>query len=245
MTLLVTPDGKAEELASRSRRSELSRKQILARRNEDWRVDHDIGRDDQDSGGLVKRSVGLIAALSGVPERTVRHGIAEARKLKESSFTPSNDYIPEPNEILMGCRAWPPPQDREGCPVCGDGIKPGHDSAACAWCDSMSPKREAQIRAARIGMATRNLTELAEQKARVVLRKKSLLSECERRRIWNGSRGGILAPVEDEALTNRAKIGRDWLREINQMPDFSIILNHCGRRVGRYEVLNEPEEPFL
>lgn len=84
MSMLITVDGAAVERMARSPRAKLTPKQVRNRRNEDWRRDHEEGRFDPVIGRSVKRSVPLIAELAGVPERTVRHGIAEARKLREA-----------------------------------------------------------------------------------------------------------------------------------------------------------------
>jgi hypothetical protein len=54
--------------------------ELLAHRNEDWRISHDVGQIDPATGRLVRRPVAMIAVLEGVAERTVRHGIASARK---------------------------------------------------------------------------------------------------------------------------------------------------------------------
>jgi hypothetical protein len=51
-------------------------------RHEDWRRDRDEGRPDPLTGRLVPRPVWMIAMVAGVPERTVRAGIAEARRLR-------------------------------------------------------------------------------------------------------------------------------------------------------------------
>ncbi|AGA29777.1 hypothetical protein [Singulisphaera acidiphila] len=67
----------------------------------------------------------------------------------------------------------------------------GDDSTYCGVCDGLSPRREAQVRAARIGLQARCRSETAEQEARTELRKKSSLTEMERRRLWNGYRGRI------------------------------------------------------
>ncbi|MHC5541062.1 hypothetical protein ACYOEI_22805, partial [Singulisphaera rosea] len=58
----------------------LTPEQLRARRNEDWRVDHEVGRIDPETGRFVTRTIAMIAVLEGIPERTVRHGINQARK---------------------------------------------------------------------------------------------------------------------------------------------------------------------
>lgn len=84
MSLFLTTSGRTVERLARSRPARLTPKQLRNRRNEDWRRDYDEGRTDPVTGRLVKRSVRLIAQLAGVPERTVRYGIAEARKVREA-----------------------------------------------------------------------------------------------------------------------------------------------------------------
>lgn len=140
-------------------------------------------------------------------------------------------YLPEPNLILMGCRAWDALKPVQ-CPVCKHGIRPGDDTSYCARCDSMSPKREAQILAARLVLRTRNEIATAEQNARADLerlRKTSpVLTEVQRRRIWMGySRSGV--DSRNPEVANRAKAGRDWLIAIGQEPDWSIELDAKGR----------------
>lgn len=145
---------------------------------------------------------------------------------------PLSDVIPEPTIVLTGCRPWDARlRTPGGCPVCRGGIRAGDDSIHCARCDSSSPRREAQIRTARIGLRARAQVEIAEREAREHLHRKSILTESERRRLWNGYRGGLLRSRLE--VTNRAKVGREWLKSIGQEPDFSLILDKRGRVVGR------------
>lgn len=147
------------------------------------------------------------------------------------------DWIPEPTIVLLGCQPWPPVHRGAGCPVCGPGVREGHDSTYCGVCDSMSPRREAQIRAARVGVRARDKAEAAERSARDQLDKQEVVpTEVERRWLWNGYRGGILSPTLE--LTDRAKAGREWLIANGWEPDWSLALDHKGRVVGRRE---EPE----
>lgn len=57
--------------------------QIKARRNEDWRIDFEVGHWCYDRKRPVRRSIGLIATIAGVSCRTVKRGIADARRLRE------------------------------------------------------------------------------------------------------------------------------------------------------------------
>lgn len=146
---------------------------------------------------------------------------------------PLRDWIPEPHVILLGCQPWPPRAEGPGCPACGGGVHQGDDSTFCAVCDSMSPRREAQVRAARLGLKNQDRLERGEAKVDAELRRVPVLSESERRRLWNGYHGGILAALSDDEITNRAKAGRDFLRDSGQEPDWSLVLNRAGRVVGR------------
>lgn len=147
------------------------------------------------------------------------------------------DHIPTPTIVLMGCRAWDATPVKSGsCPVCGPGVRAGHQSTYCARCDSLSPRRESQVLAARVGLRARSEAESAARGARDDLRRvgkaNGQLSEALRRRIWMGySRSGVNS--RNAEVANRAKVGRDWLRSIGQEPDFSLILDSHGKVVGR------------
>jgi hypothetical protein len=140
------------------------------------------------------------------------------------------ETIPEPSIILLGCQPWPP-QRQDVCPVCGGRIDAGDDAVHCAWCSASSPRREAQVRAARIGLAGASRACAAEDRAGADLRRATRrqpgLTEVERRRLWNGHRGGILSECAE--LTNRARIGREFLTRIGQVPDWSLKLGKHGK----------------
>jgi hypothetical protein len=143
-------------------------------------------------------------------------------------------YVPEPALILMGCRAWDAARPAP-CPVCGDGIKKGDDASYCARCDSLSPRMESRVLAARAGLRIRRQLDDAEHRARTELRRLQrttpVLSEIQRRRLWMGySRSGI--DSRNPEVANRAKTGRDWLVAIGQEPDWSITLDARGRPSG-------------
>jgi hypothetical protein len=154
---------------------------------------------------------------------------------------PTTDYVAEPTLILMGCRPWPPEPDPAapaGCPVCGQGIPAGCNTHYCAVCDGLSPSQEARVRAARIGLKARDASNRAEREYRDDLRRRDL-TESERRHIWFGySKKGYESGKTE--VVNRAKVGRDWLTEIGQLPDWSLILDRRGQVVGRYEPAPEP-----
>jgi hypothetical protein len=124
------------------------------------------------------------------------------------------------------------------CPVHGDQIRPEDDRVVCGWCDSMNARNEHQVRTARIGLAAASRAAKADEDSTRDLRGKVRgrhgqveLTEVERRWLWNGYKGGILA--ENPDLTDRAKTGRDFLRSIDQCPDWSKVLNKFGKTVGR------------
>jgi hypothetical protein len=54
------------------------------------------------------------------------------------------------------------------------------------------------------------------------LRDKTVFSELSRRRIWNGYRGDMLA--ESPADRDIVLLGRKWLTEIGQVPDWTLPL---------------------
>ena len=86
-----------------------------------------------------------------------------------------------------------------------------------------------------MGLRTRDRTETGEQSAKADVRERDVArSERDRRRLWNGYKGGILSPIAE--VSNRSRIGSEWLREIGQEPDWSLILDSRGNVVGRYEV---------
>lgn len=84
MSLMITTSGSTIERLARSKPERLTTRQVRNRRNEDWRRDHEDGRPDPVTGRVLKRPVRLIAQLAGVPERTVRHGIAQARAIRDA-----------------------------------------------------------------------------------------------------------------------------------------------------------------
>lgn len=140
------------------------------------------------------------------------------------------DYIPRPTILLEGCQCWPPRPGPDGrCPACRGRIKPADLNVYCLVCDSMAPRREAQVLAARHGLDRKSRAAAAVVKARGKLQEQHLtiLSERERRRIWHGARNSY---DTDADVVNRAKIGRDWLKQIGQEPDWSISLARGARR---------------
>lgn len=142
------------------------------------------------------------------------------------------DHIPEPDIIMFGCRAITALAPTPGrCPSCGRGIHDGDDSRYCGLCDALSPRREAQVQRVKHTLLARDRAERAERrlKSHLDTMAKVTLSEGDRRRLWNGYRGGILAEMP-EGNSNTVKITRDWLISINQAPDWSIVLIPYKRR---------------
>lgn len=140
-------------------------------------------------------------------------------------------YLPEPELILLGCRPWDALQS-DRCPVCKNGIRRGDDTSYCARCDAMSPRREAQVLAARLCQRVRGERATAERNARLDLERLQnatpILTEAQRRRLWMGySQSGI--DSRNPEVANRSKVGRDWLIAIGQEPDWSIELDAKGR----------------
>jgi hypothetical protein len=147
-------------------------------------------------------------------------------------MTDIETLIPEPNIIMFGCRsitAVPPVLGR--CPSCGRGIHEGDDWRYCGICDSLSPRREAQIRRVKHTVLSRDRSERAEHRFKSRLGAiKITLSESERRRLWNGYRGGILGEWTGADPGNYLKITREWLVDIGQEPDWSLPIPIRGRR---------------
>src|SRR4051812_42984703 len=110
-----------------------------------------------------------------------------------NTATVADDYIVEPVHLMWGARAWEvrTRPDKGVCPVCGPG--PRTPSSYCLYCDRASPEIEAQVQAARIKMRARIRAEVADKDAINKLHTQAItkLSECERRRIWNGGVAGV------------------------------------------------------
>jgi hypothetical protein len=143
-----------------------------------------------------------------------------------------------------GDRPWPSPL----CPVCKGRIgrpEPGRTSSSfiseldhrtyCELCGSMDPRNEANARAQRIAEQARSRHDHAVREVERVLKlsheslRRPRLSEAERRRIWNGYKGGILSPSIE--VTNRARVGREFLIRIKQEPNWNLVLDATGRAI--------------
>ena len=175
--------------------------------------------------------------------------------MRRDPADPTDPYIPEPTIVMLGCQPWPPklasepfhapansrvlPSDR--CPVCDRGINAGDHRTYCGWEDRSERSIESRCRSARIGHQSRGRIEDADREAARALQKRRKhirLPESERRRIWLGCKGDHLSSRDE--VSNRAKIGRDWLRSIGQEPDWTLVLDKRGNVVGRLEVPCEP-----
>lgn len=104
----------------------------------------------------------------------------------------------------------------------------------------MDPKNEANAMAQRIEDRSRQrYFEVARQVDQTLksgaskAAKRPRLSESDRRRIWNGYKGGILS--SNLEVTNRARIGREFLIAIKQEPNWNLILDASGKIVGRHQ----------
>lgn len=118
------------------------------------------------------------------------------------------------------------------CPACGRGIHPGDDNRYCGVCDAVSPRLAARIGTARHALVAAERAERAEKTLadRLQAMAKVTLSEVDRRRLWNGHKGGVLAEAAE--VSNAAKVARDWLVRIGQVPDWSLVLPSRGSRRG-------------
>jgi hypothetical protein len=163
--------------------------------------------------------------------------------------TPGDSYPPFhfPTEHASKLDARTPRNfPKDDCPVCHGRIGANPDTPTdgiahrtyCEFCGSLSPRNEARAARQRCEVDHRERTAAAQAKAEKAMdaattqfRGNSVkLTECERRRIWNGYKGGILKE-SDGAIPNLAKTGRDFLREIGQVPDWTIQLDHRGNPI--------------
>lgn len=146
--------------------------------------------------------------------------------------------------VLTGCNPWPPPvRDRgEPCEVCDDATMTDPRNVVCLWCHAVSPSLQRLIRFVSTGVRDQRgaAADIADEQAKrsLVKRHKGKLTESERRLIWNGNKGAVTSECRD--VTNLAKVGRDWLTSIGQVPDFSLILDKHGNVIGRHETGLEP-----
>lgn len=168
----------------------------------------------------------------------------------------TRDFVPFPSIILLGCTPLVPGRPTGDCPTCGGMIgkprkpdlsgdkptlvvEPLDHKTYCGRCDALSPANERRVHnASRGGNSQEKAAEAARDAERDLAKKakKTELSEVARRRLWNGYGGGLLEPRSK--VTNRAKIGRDFLININQLPRWNLILDSHGKVIGE-----KPKEP--
>lgn len=174
-------------------------------------------------------------------------------------------YVPGPDIVMTGCRPFVPPHathSSEPCHVCGDKVADRPDLANptnprptvvyCARCDRMAPEREQRLAKQRLETAISAEAEYHAEASDTAFRdciessRRTVLSEAERRRIWMGCRWVSGSTDRRGEPTNLAKLGREWLTNIGQQPDWTLILDKRGRVIGREtlapmaEVANEP-----
>lgn len=139
------------------------------------------------------------------------------------------------------------------CPVCNGRVVDVYDCVGdddhierpsvviCAQCDTMEDRHEyrcakQRVEAAIIGAGQEKADAEAKdlaRKAEIAEKQPVTLTEVERRRIWCGAKkiDGKYDPRGEP--NNLARYGREWLRRINQIPDFDLILDSRGKVVGR------------
>ena len=150
-----------------------------------------------------------------------------------------------PESSLM---PWPVGSLHHECPVCKDGLRDDKYMAYCCACDSVNPKTAARIDAFRDAPGRRRVghvdivAEKVEGAAKRVQKGRIALTESERRRLWNGNKDtrNELGIKPDQPVSNLAKAGRDFLKSINQLPDFDKILDRRGRVQGRWSLGDTP-----
>lgn len=147
-------------------------------------------------------------------------------------------------------REEPPP-----CSTCGGQVRDRPDLTGqerptvvyCDRCDGMAPLAEDRLRKQYLetthGLDATDRRDRETREADHV--KESLkgvtLSEAHRRRIWMGHRkGNPFAAVEPQCL---AAVGRRWLEEIGQLPDWSLVLDASGKVIGHVEPIPASQAP--
>lgn len=168
------------------------------------------------------------------------------RRGGNASAVPDAVRVPEPDLLLTGCapfsRVEPSP-----CPTCGSTAasnkvrdrvgKHGSTVVACLRCDRRDDRWEGVLAAQRhVAGPGRDRSLKAERGAkrlaRAAKKQRIKLSEIDRRRIWCGNKRSMLAAVE--GLTCLAAEGRRFLAAIDQLPDWSLILDRRGKVLGTW-----------
>ena len=83
MATFVTVQEETIEVSQQHRVARLTASQVRNLRHSDWFQDYEVGRVNPVTGRLERRSIRLIAALSGFTERSVRGAIASVRKARQ------------------------------------------------------------------------------------------------------------------------------------------------------------------
>lgn len=137
------------------------------------------------------------------------------------------DWIPYPKVLVEGVGAWTnlPFAD---CPACGGRLRDRHGGGErltfyCLRCDSIDPEWERKRSELLLKERRRERVKFAQEQAARELpaAKKVVLSERQRRLLWNGNRSSIERSIEGD-LPSIVQVTRKWLREIGQEPDWSL-----------------------
>jgi hypothetical protein len=128
-----------------------------------------------------------------------------------------------------------------------DDVDPQHPESIdhltfCLWCYGTALRNAARIsRLLSYGHAKRLAASANAESARQIkdsldrrLRGNATLTETERRRIWYGYKNAISRDLDASIVGNLALIGREWLARLDQLPDFTLILDGTGHVVGRW-----------
>lgn len=142
--------------------------------------------------------------------------------------------------------------DASPCPACGGHVTDRPDqfgiekpsTVVCLRCSRMDachdPAFANQIRAEKVARAAHDECQEAERKlqhaADAINTDQVVLSETERRRIWAGNRRTQLVELVPN-ITSLAAAGREFLRRINQQPDFDLIIDKRGNTIDRWSRL--------
>jgi len=159
----------------------------------------------------------------------------------------SREVLPDAIILLTGCRPWPLGYREDGvCPVCHDNARRAISLVVCLHCHAVSLPLSRLVASRSLGQMNHGFAaeaRQAEQDAKRALAKshETTLSERERRWIWGGCKRshGKSADKKSGKVSNLALIGRQWLTQINQLPDWTLILDRRGNVIGRTEPPSE------
>jgi hypothetical protein len=195
--------------------------------------------------------------LLGCAQLTPDHRFGAAKEPPPFHAPGPPEAIGEADEVTVhGVRIFRR-RDRGGtwspdrCPTCRGSVTassgPVADATYCVRCDSMSAANETRLRLQRFA----DETGRAERKRskhipcrRAASPSGPILSERDRRRLYNGYRGAIDRPGELPAsgpARRRCEAARAWLAQIGQLPDWSLVLDRHGRVVATLSTAPAPE----